>query len=105
MASARKHFVLMDPKHNVVTFAPGDELPEWAESMVTNPAVVDSLPAGGDDESDDDVFDPAGHDVNDVLEYLQTADADEVDRVLKAESDGKARKTILSFTPSDDIIS
>ncbi|MFJ6566229.1 hypothetical protein ACIQNU_02325 [Streptomyces sp. NPDC091292] len=47
-------------------------------------------------------FDPAKHDAADVLAYLDsllnddTADLAEFDRVIAAERDGKARKTILA---------
>lgn len=41
------------------------------------------------------VFDPAGYTVEEVTEYLATADAAEVHRVLAAERAGKARKSIL----------
>lgn len=40
-------------------------------------------------------FDPAGHNVVDVLAYLADADEDERARVLAAEAAGEARATIL----------
>ena len=45
----------------------------------------------------DGLFDPAKHDAADVIAYLDahTDDADEVARVLEAEKNGKARKTVL----------
>ncbi|MEU8760650.1 hypothetical protein [Streptomyces sp. NPDC048659] len=52
--------------------------------------------------SDAELFDPAAHDVPDVLAYLDalgTDDSDasaEFDRILAAEQNGKARKTILA---------
>ena len=41
-------------------------------------------------------FDPSEHSVEDVLVHLDQADDDERRRVLVAERDGKARKSILS---------
>lgn len=43
-----------------------------------------------------ELFDPAAHNVDEVLDYLATADAVERERVLDAEADGKARTTILT---------
>jgi hypothetical protein len=40
-------------------------------------------------------FDPSAHTVDDVIAYLDSADDAERDRVLAAERDGKARKTLL----------
>lgn len=40
-------------------------------------------------------FEPADHNVDDVLEYLDGADPDEFARVVRAEEAGKARKGIL----------
>ncbi|MGW1801540.1 hypothetical protein ACWCQN_37895 [Streptomyces sp. NPDC001984] len=42
-------------------------------------------------------FDPAGHNVNDVVAYLGTVDRDEALRVLDAEAGGKNRSTILAL--------
>lgn len=41
-------------------------------------------------------FDPADHNVDDVLAYLATADGAERERVLAAEQAGKARTTITN---------
>ncbi|MFD7964089.1 hypothetical protein ACFV5J_25130 [Streptomyces zaomyceticus] len=43
----------------------------------------------------DGLFDPAEHSVPDVLDYLEAATYEEASRVLQAESDGKARTTVL----------
>lgn len=43
-----------------------------------------------------ELFDPAKHGADAVLAYLETADHAEAGRVLQAESEGKARKGILS---------
>ncbi|MFD6968376.1 hypothetical protein [Streptomyces sp. NPDC059949] len=53
------------------------------------------------DEGDVD-FDPAQHGVDDVLDYLTSVadDEEETDRVIDAERNGKARKTILERTAS-----
>lgn len=67
-------------------------------------------PEGADEEEqaephtpdeDDEPFDPSKHDAADVIAYLDslvnddTQDTAEFDRVIAAERDGKARKTIL----------
>ncbi|MFE1926529.1 hypothetical protein ACFW91_28710 [Streptomyces asoensis] len=44
----------------------------------------------------DSPFDPAAHSVDDVLAYCEAADLAEAERVLQAESDGKARTTVLT---------
>ncbi|MFE0651344.1 hypothetical protein ACFVZH_22425 [Streptomyces sp. NPDC059534] len=55
-----------------------------------------------EEEPETEIFDPADHDVADVLAYLDglgSNDSDavaEAERVLAAERDGKARKTILA---------
>lgn len=48
-------------------------------------------------EAEDEPFDPSKHDAADVIAYLDAHadDADEVARVLEAEKNGKARKTVL----------
>ncbi|MFG3349504.1 hypothetical protein ACGF1Z_31155 [Streptomyces sp. NPDC048018] len=53
-------------------------------------------------ETGDELFDPAEHDVPDVLAYLDSLGEDdsdsvaEFDRIIAAEKSGKARKTILA---------
>ena len=51
------------------------------------------------DEEPADEFDPSQANVDEVLEYLDGADDTERERVLAAEKDGKARKTVLSYDP------
>jgi len=46
-----------------------------------------------------DQYDPNDHVQADVLEYLKTADADEVARVQEAEAAGQGRKGIAEFSP------
>ena len=48
-------------------------------------------------DEDDEPFDPSKHDAPDVIAYLDAhaGDEEEVARVLEAEQNGKARKTIL----------
>ncbi|MGN6413789.1 hypothetical protein [Flexivirga sp.] len=48
------------------------------------------------------VFDPAEHNVDEVLAHLADADAAEVDRVKSAEASGKGRSTIAAFKPNID---
>lgn len=43
-----------------------------------------------------EVFDPSEHKVDEVIDYLDTADADEALRVLDAEAAGKNRSTITT---------
>jgi hypothetical protein len=47
-------------------------------------------------------FDPSEAKVADVLDYLNGADETERERVLAAEEAGKARTTVLAFTPEGD---
>lgn len=49
----------------------------------------------------DEQYDPADHNADEVIEYLDTASAEERERVLAAEKDGKARKSVLSSTEGD----
>ena len=63
------------------------------------PAKVDvpdeSVPA-------DEVFDPAGHTVDEVNDYLANATPAEQERVLAAEADGKGRVTLVGDVEADD---
>ncbi|MFP7707029.1 trigger factor [Trueperella sp. LYQ141] len=47
-------------------------------------------------KADAEVFNPADHTVDEVLEYAQNADAEEKARLLAAEQQGKARKTLIA---------
>lgn len=47
-------------------------------------------------------FDPSEHDVDEVVAHLEQSDDDERERVLLAESEGKDRKTIRDWSPSDE---
>lgn len=47
-------------------------------------------------------YDPAGHDVEEVVEYLATVDDAEVERVKAVEAAGKNRKGIASWQPDPD---
>lgn len=64
--------------------------------------VVDEAPEqdepepGAEQPSAPDPFSPGEHSVEDVLAHLESAGLDEAERVIQAESDGKARKTILN---------
>lgn len=51
---------------------------------------------------DDEPFDPSAHGVDEVMAYLEAASLEEAERVVQAESDGKARKGIL--TPSGPLL-
>lgn len=61
------------------------------------------------DDAPDAPFDPAGHTIDEVLGYLglteggQHLTADELSRVLAAEADGKARKTLLDALGAVDL--
>ncbi|MBL1100141.1 hypothetical protein [Streptomyces coffeae] len=69
--------------------APANEQTE--EEHVQETGTTQREPGDGDE-----AFDPGEHSVDDVLAYLDTADEDETARVLDAEKNGKARKTILA---------
>lgn len=56
--------------------------------------------AAGEEAAEE--FDPSEAKVADVLEYLNGADETERERVLAAEEAGKARSTVLAFTPEGD---
>lgn len=60
---------------------------------ITDEASADPVAPEGPPPADD--FDPAEHNVPDVLAYLADADEDERARVLAAEAAGQARATIL----------
>lgn len=45
------------------------------------------------------MFDPTGHSIVEVLDYLVDADADEIGRVLAVERRGLARMQILTSVP------
>lgn len=45
-------------------------------------------------------FDPSEHTAAEVLDHLAVAGLDEKTRVLALEADGKARATVLAFTPN-----
>lgn len=64
---------------------------------VVIPKAVPRLPQPTQPEEPSDApFDPGEHSATDVLGYLESADLAEAERVLQAESDGKARKGILA---------
>lgn len=56
---------------------------------------------GTADENAGEAFDPASHTAAEVEEYLASADDEERERVLAAERDGKARKSLLSDSEGD----
>ena len=47
-------------------------------------------------------FNPSEHKVNEVIEYLASADEDEQIRVLEAEAEGQDRATIRDWTPDTE---
>lgn len=49
----------------------------------------------GDQVEEQKLFDPSEHDVKEVEAYLKDASEEEQKRVLAAEKEGKARKTLL----------
>ena len=53
-------------------------------------------------EEQDNEFDPADHGVNEVRAYLEDATEEERQRVLDAERNGKARKTLLPDYEGDE---
>jgi hypothetical protein len=73
----------------------GDE--SSGEDAVEAPpaAVGDAVPGESPAQEEAGEYDPSQHSVDEVQDYLASADDAERDRVLAAERDGKARKTIL----------
>jgi hypothetical protein len=68
----------------------------WEKVSDDTPTTVEAdLKAEGDRFLGVVVYDPSAHSVEDVQAYLADAPEAEVTRVLQAERDGKARKTIL----------
>lgn len=63
---------------------------------------LDEEPAPAEPDEGDVEFDPAKHNLEDVLDYLASVadDEEETARVIDAERNGKARKTILERTAS-----
>lgn len=67
--------------------------------------VTDDSSAGGEDtppaedtvETVEELFDPSGHTVAEVVAYLATVDDDEKARVMQLEIDGKARVGITGL--------
>lgn len=93
---------LMRARHNVLNVVA--EVPDndyyrdkgWAKVSDDTPTTVEAkLQEEGDRFLGVVVYDPSAHSVEDVQAYLADAPEAEVTRVLQAERDGKARKTIL----------
>jgi len=62
--------------------------------------MTETAPEATPDATPQDPYDPSAHNMDDVLEYL-AAHPDQVETVLAAEQDGKARKGVLSYTVED----
>lgn len=62
-------------------------------SLLGDPST--ETPEPEEQEVEEGQFDPSEHSVAKVEEYLESADADERKRVLAAERDGKARKSLV----------
>lgn len=78
----------------------GIGVPEAAYQDTVIPEAPAEAPAedGGEDQEqrlETDAFDPGEHTVGEVKEYLDGADDAERERVLSAEAEGKARKSLL----------
>ena len=82
--------------------------PDAKDATDDAPDATDDAPDATDD-APDAPFDPAGHTIDEVLGYLglteggQHLTADELSRVLAAEADGKARKTLLDALGAVDL--
>lgn len=71
--------------------------PDPGEDLQKEPGPDGAEPTTPADKGDrPSPFDPAEHAAPQVLAYLESADLEEAERVLQAESDGKARTTILT---------
>jgi len=66
--------------------------PAWVEGTGGEPPGAANLP-GGEPEADVEAFDPGGHTVAEVQDYL-AAHPDQTDAVLDAEAAGKNRATL-----------
>lgn len=67
------------------------------EERATSDVTGETLHHPGDPVAEQDhEFDPADHSVEEVKAYLEDANEEERQRVLEAEKNGKARKTLLS---------
>ena len=51
-------------------------------------------------KAEEDLYDPSGHTVDEVLEYLGAVDVTEAARVQEAEAAGKGRVGIASWAPA-----
>lgn len=95
-----------DTEYGKMSAADGNTKDTPAGTGTEEPKVTGDLSGGtdsGDDNPDEnqggeDLYDPADHKVEEVQEYLATADEAERERVLEAERNGKARTTLLSDT-------
>ncbi|MCI7690317.1 MAG: trigger factor, partial [Trueperella pyogenes] len=76
----------------------GEVTPEFtAKPAATKKAkALAEAPAESAAEAPAGDFDPAEHKVDEVLAYVESADDTEKARVLEAEKNGKARKTLIT---------
>jgi hypothetical protein len=73
---------------------------ETPEDAIVGGTVVDEEESTEDDSTEDesvDAFDPSAATVDEVRDYLDGADDTERERVLAAEAEGKARKSVLGL--------
>jgi len=80
------------------TIAPNHQTAKEGE---TTALTQKGIPTGESTEESGQ-FDPSKHTVAEVEEYLATADADEYDRVIAAEREGKSRQGVLSLADTEE---
>ena len=78
----------------------GSGVEEKATSDVTSETLDHPSDPAGDDQGNE--FDPADHSVEEVKAYVEDATEEERQRVLDAERNGKARKTLLADSEGDE---
>ena len=78
----------------------GSGVEEKATSDVTGETLHHPGDPAGDDQGNE--FDPADHSVEEVKAYVEDATEEERQRVLDAERNGKARKTLLADSEGDE---
>lgn len=80
--------------HEEPADAPAPDVPEEEPAAAPDSDAASPAPDSTSQEPAP-AFDPGAHTVAEVNDHLDQSDDDEVERVLAAERDGKARKSIL----------
>ncbi len=91
----------------VVSFAPGDDLPEWAEPLVTNPDAFEEVEAAAKPTGTDGASGPSGDDLDDLKAPELKAIAKELGLPAKGKNDDlkaaiRAKRAETSASDSED---